>query len=111
MPLIGPGSVVADAVLETLVTEHVEGIREMVRSLEAPARPVLDGVRLALAREFAADALALLEKDGAFADRAGRIRRVNLSYEVMLILVDYLKTYTGGPTVPRPRAAPRPGPD
>lgn len=111
MSLIDPGSRVPDAMLRELYIGHFAGIRELLPTLAAPPYPVSDVARLDLARSFADDALALLPTPNRIGtDRADLVRHVNLSYEVLLILIDYVKTYTDGPRVPRPAsAAPPPG--
>ena len=102
MSLIGAKSEVSTAVLEKIHAENLEGIRELAALLEAPTRPIRDPSRIALARDFAHDVLHLFTEGPASgpADREGLRWRVNLSYETMLILIDYLKTYTEGRTVP-----------
>ncbi len=103
MTLIAPATTLPDDVLLQLFTEHLEGIEEFAKSLEAPAYPVTDAARIQLARAFAQDVLDLLRRSDARADRASLVTRVNLSYEAMLILIDYAKTYTEAPKVPRSR--------
>ncbi len=109
MPLIESTSTVADQVLKEMYAEHLDGIRSFAELLDAPPHPVTDPARIDLARSFAQDVLATLKAAETRSDRAGLVQRVNLSYEAMLILIDYLKTYTSGPKVPRGRAAPRRG--
>ncbi len=103
MTLIAPATTLPDDVLLQLFTEHLEGIEEFAKSLEAPAYPVTDAARIQLARAFAQDVLDLLRRSEARADRGSLVTRVNVSYEAMLILIDYAKTYTEAPKVPRSR--------
>lgn len=103
MALIDPTSGVADAALHQMYTEHVEGIREIAAALAAPPYPITDPSRIALARGFAENVLGALSALEQTPERSTLVRRVNLSYEAMLILIDYLKTYTSGPRVPRHR--------
>ncbi len=112
MALIEPGSTVSETVLLQLYTEHLEGIEEFAKTLEAPAYPVTDPARIQLARAFARDVLTALRLSESRMDRESLVNRVNLSYEAMLILIDYAKTYTEAPKVPRgkrerARSAPR----
>ncbi len=102
MPLIESTSTVADEVLKEMYAEHLDGIRSFAELLDAPPHPVTDSARIALAQAFASDTLAALRVLEARSDRASLVHRVNLSYEAMLILIDYLKTYTAAPRVPRP---------
>lgn len=103
VPLVDPDSAVSESVLEQMYSEHLEGIRELSQMLEAPPHPVTDPSRIALARSFAHNALQALASTEGRRDRGSLLNRVNLSYEVMLILIDYVKTYTDGPRVPRGR--------
>lgn len=105
MALIEADSGVPDTVLEQIYREHLEGIQEMAAVLETPTRPITDASRIALARSFADDVRAALTALETRRDRPSLIARVNLSYEAMLILIDYAKTYTAGPRVPRGKAA------
>ncbi|HZY92144.1 MAG TPA: hypothetical protein VFG07_05150 [Thermoplasmata archaeon] len=104
MALIGAESSVSAEVLQQIYSENVEGIQELTKTLDAPPFPVTDASRVMLARSFAQDIVAALTASEALRDRPSLIRRVNLSYEAMLILIDYLKTYTAGPRVPGRRA-------
>jgi hypothetical protein len=104
MALIEADSTVPDATLREMLQEHVEGIRSFSEMLAHPPQAVTDPARIDLARSFAGHVLRCLEADSRH-DRAGLRDRVNLSYEVMLILIDYAKTYTAASKVPRGRAA------
>lgn len=103
MPLLEPSTTVAESALREIYAEHLEGIREMAGLLAAPTRPVTDPARIDLARSFADDVLRALAALDAQEGRGSLVTRVNLSYEAMLILIDYAKTYTEGPRVPRAR--------
>ena len=110
MALIGPESTLPDSALREIYVVHVAGIRGLVHVLEEPPYPVTDVARIDLAHSFAQhllDALRAVEPDGS---RAALVHRVNLSYEGMLILIDYAKTYTDGPRVPRGGSTPSNGP-
>ncbi|MCI4337211.1 MAG: hypothetical protein L3K17_08505 [Thermoplasmata archaeon] len=109
MELVSPDSALPDAQLLTMYEEHREGIRELTASLGSPAYPVTDPARLGMAHSFGRNVLAVLEAPPAPGDREALRRRVNLSYEVMLILIDYAKNSTTAPKVPSGRAkAPEP---
>ena len=101
MALVDPGSSLTDSVLEQMYAEHLEGIRALADLMKAPPYPITDPSRIALARSFAENSLTTLTSSEARRDRESLVHRVNLSYEVMLILIDYVKTYTDGPRVPR----------
>lgn len=100
MPLISPDSAVSEKVLREILAEHLEGVESLAESLGTPKGRVLDAARIALARDFAADVQALLGAGGGD-DREALRRRVNLSYEAMLVLIDYMKLFTDVPKVPR----------
>jgi len=102
MALIEDDSRVGEPVLREMLKEHLEGIRSFRELLEDPRYTVTDPARVALARSFASHMLTVLESNVA-SDLASLRARVNLSYETMLIVLDYLKTYTEQPKVPRPK--------
>ena len=101
MALVDPGSSLTESVLEQMYAEHLEGIRGLAELLNQPPYPVTDPSRIELARSFATNSLQALASSEERRDRGSLVHRVNLSYEVMLILIDYVKTYTNGPRVPR----------
>lgn len=101
--LIGPDSEISDEMLRTLLQQHREGIEEFTADMETPRFPVTDPARLAMARSFGAHLLALLDEPATPADRETLRRRVNLAYEGLLVLIDYLKWTTDAPKVPRAR--------
>ncbi|HYK94126.1 MAG TPA: hypothetical protein VEY07_08830 [Thermoplasmata archaeon] len=105
MALIDASSAVSDSVLRQMYSEHLEGIQELAALLDSPSRPVTDPARIALARSFADHVRRALSALDTQDDRPSLVARVNLSYEAMLILIDYSKTYTEGSRVPRNRSA------
>jgi hypothetical protein len=103
MELVAADSQLSEAVLRALYQEFREGIQELAAGMEAPAHRVTDVARLAMARSFGTNLVALLEAPAALTDRETLRRRVNLAYEGMLILIDYGKWATDAPKVPRGR--------
>lgn len=102
MVLIDAGSRVSDAVLRELLAEHLEGIRELAHRLTEPPFAVTDPSRVELARSFATNLLTFLDAPGGSTlDREALRLRVNASYELMLVLIDYSKLFTDAPKVPR----------
>ena len=101
MALIAPDSGTSDKVLRELLAEHMEGVESLAKSLETPRGKVLDPARLALARDLAADVTHVIGPLDVLTDRETLRRRVNLSYEAMLVLIDYLKLFTDVPRVPQ----------
>jgi len=103
--LVGPGTSLPREKLRAILDDHREAVVSLRETLDAPPYPPLDPSRLALARAFADDILPALDPPPDDADPDELRRRVNLGYEAMLILIDYLKLFTDGPRVPRSRKA------
>lgn len=102
MALIDPGSRVSDVTLREILAEHLEAIRDLAGLLGAPRFAVTDSSRIELARSFATNLLAFLDAPSASPlDRETLRLRVNASYELMLVLIDYSKLFTDAPKVPR----------
>ena len=109
MVLIDVGSRVSDATLREMLAEHLEAIRELAGLLAAPRFVVTDPSRIELARSFATNLLAFLDAPSASSlDREALRLRVNASYELMLVLIDYSKLFTDAPKVPRGKSTARP---
>jgi hypothetical protein len=100
--LIGSDSRISDASLREILVEHLEAVRELAERLGAPRFAVTDPSRIELARSFATNLLAFLDAPAASSlDREALRLRVNASYELMLVLIDYSKLFTDAPKVPR----------
>lgn len=104
MELIAPDSQLSEATLRALLEEQRQGIAEFTGEMATPKHRVTDVARYEMARSFGANLLAVLEGLGEPPDREALRRRVNLAYEGMLVLIDYVKWTTDAPKVPRRRS-------
>ncbi len=102
-----PETALTDAQLLDIVEDHRRSIGELLRAIRegrfgAPEEP---GLRTAV--DLADDTVALAQAaTAADVDRSLRIAAANLTYAVLLAIIDLAKTHAGGPTVPRPRKGP-----
>lgn len=101
--LIAPDSQLSDTALLSLYQEQRAAIREYTEEMATPAYRITDPARYAMARSFGANLLAILDGPPAPSDREALRRRVNLAYEGLLVLIDYVKWTTDAPKVPRRR--------
>ena len=103
MPLIDDGSSVSEERLAEIYREHVESIQELAERLLTPPAAITDAARWRTGCDLARDTLAMFPPSEPGSTRTERVRRVNLTYDLQLAMVEYLKTTLDLPKVPRAR--------
>jgi hypothetical protein len=103
MPLIATDSPVPLDTLRRLYDEHREGIGEVADRLDHPEVAVVDLPRWMLARDLARDSLKLLPDRSATIEDRRVIEYVNVTYDLMIVLIESMKGCLDLSKVPRRR--------
>jgi hypothetical protein len=83
-----------------MYSEHRQALASFQERLRAPEVPVTSETRLILASELAFDVLALLPEDAEKVPEAELVNWVNVTYDVMLAVIDLWKNSLDMPKVP-----------
>ncbi|MEM0129258.1 MAG: hypothetical protein QXG65_03745 [Thermoplasmata archaeon] len=105
-PLIAPDSRIPEETLRQIYGEHRAELAELRERLKAPGAPVRFPLRLEQVDSLLSELIVVLDREAGAADRAARIRAVNLSYDAMVLGIEIVKLSLDAPIVPRRRAPP-----
>jgi hypothetical protein len=103
MSLILPTTTLSLEQLQEFYSEHRQGISEMLGTLEKPEARIVDEARWLLVRDLAADALRVLPDARGLSSEPDLRDRVNLSYDLMIVIIELAKSCLDVPKVPRRR--------
>lgn len=103
MPLIPRDSRIPASELRRIYAEHREGIAEFGSSMDTPRGSVTNPGRLLLARQLADDALVVFPASTEGLTDSELPRWVNVSYDVLIAVIELYKTSLDSAGVPRRR--------
>lgn len=104
MPLLSPDTRVAEETMRSILGDLVKDLGEMRATLENPPAEVTAPHRLQTAKQLLDDALASAKTlDVPSLSKEEARVWVNLLYDLSQVSVEYLKTCTTMPQVPRAR--------
>ena len=101
MPLLSSGTGLPRARLEEIYREHLEGISGLAKMLDDPDRTVTDPARRMHALDLARDALQVLPESPGSLTEPELLVRANLSYDLMIALIEMAKSSLDLQKVPR----------
>ena len=103
MPLVLPEAPHSRTTLREVVGIAKGSVLEMQAKLLSPGVPVYEPGPIMTALQLAEDILSLEPVDLELVDEDELRRLANIYYSTSLVLLEYLKTYTATPKVPRRR--------